>query len=377
MPYTAGSEITASEFNDLVILVNKYWGDNVSGSAAVTDSDKTLHKFGWGQTHALELSGLVNQRVTQGSDLVSAVHMNQLVARANATGLHLGLGTNLSYKIIDAIVLATDAATVENRFSSTVIDVGLSDPRSTRIDGKHIIGTGNSNTATFGSITRSSNWVEILISEQEMTFDSYNEARYFFNSGGALTIGWDLTSAVSTESQNWAANFSAMGTMHFLADDTVVSGTGGYAAADAGFYQLTTDYQLLYSYSFGSGVGTGTYNSGTFTGGDVNVGAGAHVRGGYLYGGTYAINRISLYGKYSDNGRKVHFKAYLQTPDDGSPIDGTLTQSLGYVFADDQTASGGTGAAAASTTFSVSSGSTNYLPTGHTVTNNLTSSDDR
>ena len=56
MAIGAGNNITATDFNALVVAVNKYWGDNVP-SAAVTDPDRSTHKYGWGQTHALELSG--------------------------------------------------------------------------------------------------------------------------------------------------------------------------------------------------------------------------------------------------------------------------------------------------------------------------------
>lgn len=377
MPYTAGSEITASEFNDLVVQVNKYWADNVT-SAAVTDSDRSLHKYGWGQTPALEIGGSNNQRVTghvdcaNPGDNIEAVHMNQLVARANASGCHLGLSTDLSYKIIDNTVLAADAAAVNTRFSAATIDNGLSDSRSAQIRGDHIIGAGMSSSNVLGSDSRTSNWDEILISDTRYTFGSYNEARYFFNSGGALTVDIDISGAVSTPSQNWAANLAAMGTFHFLADDTVVSGTGGYSAADRGFYGLTTNYQLLYSYTFGSGVGSGTFNSASFSGGDVDASSETadNVRGGYLAAGTYSINRVSLYGKYAGSGELVDLRVYMQSPDTET-IDGTITQTAGYVVADNCTKSGGTGAATASATFNVGS----YVPT-HSFTNTLTSTDD-
>jgi hypothetical protein len=63
----------------------------------------------------------------------------------------------------------------------------------------------------------------------------------------------------------------------------------------------------------------------------------------------------------------------LQTPDDATPINGTLSQTLGYISPNNQVGSGGTGAAAASTTFSINS----YKPTGHVFTNNFSSGDDR
>jgi|TARA_B100000131_G_scaffold177215_1_gene171045 hypothetical protein len=372
----AGNNITATDFNALVVAVNKYWGDNVP-SAAVTDPDRSTHKYGWGQTHALELSG-TDDRVAA-TETVEAKHFNQLVARANATGLHIGLGTNLSYKIIGNNILAADGTTIENRFSASVLDA-ITDARSAAIRGDHTIGAGNSNANALGSINRTTNWTEVLISEQTITFTSYQKARHFFNSGGAITLGWDITGASGTESLNWDANLAAMGTVHFLADDVVVSGTGGYSTPDVGFYGLTTNFQLCYSYSFGDGVGSGTFSSSSFSGGDVNVGGHAYMRGGYLqpggggyaYAGTYAINRISIYAKYSSNGEVVHLKAYLQTPDDGSAINGTLTQSLGYVIASNQSGSGGTGGAAASTTFNV----TSSAPQSHAFTNSLTSFDD-
>ena len=368
MAIGAGNSITASDFNALVVAVNKYWGDNATG-AAVTDPDRSTHKYGWGQTHALELSG-TDDRVSVG-DPVEAKHLNQLVARANATGLHIGLGSNLSYKIINNTVTAADATQVETRFSTSVLD-DIVDSRSSAIRGDHTIGTGNSSSNALGTISRGTDWREILVSEQTITFTNYNKARYFFNSGGAITVAWDITGSSGAETANWDANLAAMGTIHFLADDVVNSGTGGYSTPDVGFYGLTTNYQLMYSYSFGDGVGSGTYNAASFSGGDVNVGANATERGGYLAAGTYAVNRISVYGKYSSSGEVVHIKCFLQTPDDGSMINGTITQSLGYVIANNQSGSGGTGGAAASVTFDVSGNA----PTGHAFVNSLTDTDD-
>ena len=75
MAIGAGNNITATDFNALVVAVNKYWGDNVP-SAAVTDPDRSTHKYGWGQTHALELSG-TDDRVAA-TETVEAKHFNQL-----------------------------------------------------------------------------------------------------------------------------------------------------------------------------------------------------------------------------------------------------------------------------------------------------------
>jgi len=371
-----GNNITAAEFNDLIVQVNKYWGDNVP-SAAVGDADRTLHKFGWGQTHALEIAS--NDNRVAATEQVEAKHFNQLVARANASGLHVGMGTSLSYKVISNTVTASDGTTISDRFGASGIDA-VNDARSAAILGYHVIGAGNSNATALGTINRTTTWQEVLISEQTVTFTNYTKARYFFNSGGAVTLSWDITGASGVETENWDANLAAMGTVHFVADDVVVSGTGGYATPNVGFYGLTTSYQLMYSYSFGDGVGSGTFNSSAFSGGDVNVGGHATERGGELvaggggsgYAGTYAINRISIYGKYSSSGEIVHLKAILQTPDDGSPINGTITQSLGYVIADNQTGSGGAGGAAANVTFNVSGN----IPASHAFTNNLTSGDD-
>ena len=368
MAIGAGNNITATDFNALVVQVNKYWGDNAP-TAAVGDAGKTTHKFGWGQTHALELSG--NDDRVAATENIEAKHFNQLVARANASGLHVGMSTNLSYKVIDNNVTAADGTTIETRFSATGIDAET-DSRSAAILGYHVVGAGNANANALGTISRASTWREVLISEQTVTFTNYTKARFFFNSGGSISLSWDITGASGAETENWDANLAAMGTIHFLADDVVNSGAGGYATPNVGFYGLTGTYQLMYSYSFGDGVGSGTFNASAFSGGDVNVGAQASERGGYLSAGTYAINRISIYAKYSGSGEQVDIRAILQTPDDGSQINGTLTQSLGYTIASNQTGSGGTGGAAANVTFNVSGNA----PTGHSFTNELTTGGD-
>lgn len=389
MTRSPGDEITASEFNDAVVQVNKYWADNYS-TAAITDTDKTNHRYGWGQTPALELDGLDDQRVTghvdceNPGDLIKCVHMNQLIARANASGDHLGLSTNLSYKVIESKVLAADINAVTNRFSATVIDDGLSDSRSAQIQGQNTMDDDNANSNVLSAVTRTQSWNQILVSELDVSFDSYTEARYFFNSAGAITLDIDITGASSVEGTKYASNLAHMGTIHLLSDDVVVSGTGGYAAADVGFYGLNdTEYQLLYSYTFGNAYSTGgpssEYGSGYLDGNYFSGGVfseDTYNRGyggtGYLaYGSEYAVSKISVYGKYKDDGATVSLKVYMQSPESTS-IDGTLTQSLGYVIADTQTATGGIGGCAATAELDV----TDYAPSSHTIQNSLTTADD-
>ncbi len=90
-----------------------------------------------------------------------------------------------------------------------------------------------------------------------MNFGSWNNARYFFNSGGFITVGGLWTSAVTPSAQAFRDVLAAMTPLTFNYDVTTANtGTGAVAI---GFYDLSTSYQTIYHKALGAAYYTTSF----------------------------------------------------------------------------------------------------------------------
>jgi hypothetical protein len=126
-------------------------------------------------------------------------------------------------------------------------------------------GDGNGVNIAGGTITLSNaaGFTVTRTQEFSLTFASYNQMRYFFNTGGAVTIT-SLNSSLSgnTKSTDWQALATAFGTTYIYAQTSAKvggSGTLNTNNTNAGFWDLTaTDTLVLRQYST---TATGGYTS--------------------------------------------------------------------------------------------------------------------
>ena len=86
------------------------------------------------------------------------------------------------------------------------------------------------------------------------SFASEDAARFFFNSGGAITQVLSHAPTGTTQDANWNTALAALGTISIGARTTTRSGTGGTPAA-LGFYNMTSSYQIV----FDGTIGTAAY----------------------------------------------------------------------------------------------------------------------
>lgn len=94
---------------------------------------------------------------------------------------------------------------------------------------------------------RSDPWENFLRVVFRWNFASYNDARYFFNSGGECRLNVEMTGDPSDAGYaNWSQVVNRMGVIRFNWTTTEQTGNGGLTE-DHGFYDLTDQYQTLFT----------------------------------------------------------------------------------------------------------------------------------
>jgi hypothetical protein len=332
MAVSRGSIVQASEYNTVADLVNLIFGDNYS-SAAITDLDRTNHKFGWGATN---LDTSVPSAV-----LIQADRLQYLVDRTNVMIDHAN--------VVDTVLVFSDAPGRTDVSAQTLVraeDLNLVEDKINNtmlVNNVHMTVDVNSSTyyesiPTNGPYERSVIWQNRVTGEHKWTFDSYSHARYFFNGGGQLRFSMTLNDGTTVGFLNWADVINEMGVLSFNWDTVFQSSSGQYTTGTSenkGFYDLTEYY--------GDGSDAGIPDEGLlFTSAGVTTSAYSY---GYGYGystststpsgyGAYSSLNLKLYGKHANNGSEVHFKIILDNSGFDQTVDGTLSANLSFLMPD-------------------------------------------
>ena len=104
------------------------------------------------------------------------------------------------------------------------------------------------------------NWTASAIQVVNVTFDSADEARYYFNGGGYIQINPQMVSYTSdAKARSWDALTQMCGTIRLEAQGTAVSGSSNSItvteahtssevtlATTIGYYDMTTSYQTIF-----------------------------------------------------------------------------------------------------------------------------------
>jgi len=354
MPQTLGQLVEAAHYNSVAENVNKIFGDKYS-TAAVTDTNRiATHKYGWGGAMVADnLLPFVK---------ITADRLQALVERTNVTRdrtplpdsiLVFAVPTNRNDVTANTPVRAEDLNLVEDNFNTVLIN------------NNHLIvdaADASNFTATPSSpLTRTTQWTDKLNGEIKWTFNSYNHARYFFNSGGLLSGALEMSGGSTAGYYNWADVINEMGTLNLTWDNVFESNaTTGGTSEGKGFYNLTqyygdgsdagaVDEGLLYSssgvtlsaYGYGYGYGYGGVAPyGYITGQGNHPDFTQPTPYPNIYTTTYSAYssyqqlKFKLYGKYAANGAEVHLKWVLDDTTFDQVIDGTILGSFSYLMPD-------------------------------------------
>jgi len=239
MTYAAGSPITAVDYNTFSTLasgMNEVFADLHPGATTLG----ALADFGYGQTPALTA-------VTAGTPIL-ADQWGDLFQTIRKSGLHQGTTTVPPLPVADPI--AGDTITAY---------AGLSGLISTIRTNRHNLAVGQSTLTAGTTYTQggaATPWFSTITWTCRVDFSSWNNARYFFNSGGYLS----LNGSYSVGATAWSTLQGDMSPLVFNWNSSVPS--GGVGGSAIGFYNLTTSLQEIYNRPYDGGGGyTGSYLS--------------------------------------------------------------------------------------------------------------------
>jgi hypothetical protein len=221
-PIGARNKITAEQFNDLVQQYDIIWADaGPYEFEALTELTVDEHSTGWGQN---DVEPLVAKTQT-----ILSEHTNRLSSQINAGLQHLketnvfvphyAPGTLIRaeyYHQINAIINQTNTERFElNPYHSD-----------------YLIEQGIVNSTPIWNTNESDRDIESGI---KFHFESYSEARYFFNSGGALTLILEASGGSNT-SDDWNGLFLGLDEIRITALDVKPIGYN-QGISVGGFYE--------------------------------------------------------------------------------------------------------------------------------------------
>ena len=214
MAYTSGDTILDDHYNGFATSVNALWGTGTGDR-------------GYGEPSTVS-------DVTT-STTITAAQWTTLLARMNSLANH----QNSS---ITAISNPSAGSTI-SAFTALSTNIGTLDTNRLNVHARQAAITNAASTTTnlTGTITQTVNW----------SFGSENEARYFFNAGGRLSVSWSITGyTANLKANGWNTLLnSEVGTYYIYAQSSGKSGGSGSPATNntnRGWHDLTGSYQTAF-----------------------------------------------------------------------------------------------------------------------------------
>jgi len=226
MAYTSGDTILDDHYNDFATSVNAVWGTGSGDS-------------GYGQ-------GTTVSAVSAGST-ITAAQWTTLLARMNSMASHQS-----------SSITAISNPSAGNTISAyTALSTNIATITTNRLNvhaRQSVSNTNRDNTNTFtGTLTFTHKWA----------WGSVNQARYFFNAGGRLSISGDQFSHTSdNKANNWDTLLQQAGTYYVYAQSSGKSGGSGTASTNdtnKGYHDLTSSYVTVFQQYEDTGPYTANY----------------------------------------------------------------------------------------------------------------------
>ena len=226
MAYQTGDTILDTHYNDFATSVNALWGTGTSDR-------------GYGESTTVS-------SVSDGTT-ITAAQWTTLLARISSIASHQG----------SSITAITNPSTGDQIEAYAALSTNITTIDSNRLNvatRQSVANTNRDNTTTFtGTLTFTHKWA----------WGSENQARYFFNAGGRLSISGSQSGHGSDSKGNqWANLLSQAGTFYILAQTSGKSGGSGTATVNNtnyGYYDLTTGYVTVFQQYEDTGPYTANY----------------------------------------------------------------------------------------------------------------------
>ena len=245
MTYLAGSPIKATDYNSFATLpggVKQIFSDINPGSVPSvlgTFNDADPCTFGYGQSSTLA-------PVSMG-DPIRAAAWAELFDEMRSLGTHQG--TSVVPPVPPTNPVPGDAIIAQNSVRPLADAIALLGAN------RFNIALGQSTLATGTQYSSSAHWGSSLVFTCKLNFGSWDNARYFFNSGSYFTVNASYTAANPTsptpEENSWISALNNLSGTNVNYKDAY--NASGYAIPGRGFYGLTNSWQQIYSRTSGSG----------------------------------------------------------------------------------------------------------------------------
>jgi len=251
--------ITAQRYNDLRALVNKVLGNSVTSTP----------NYGYGQTFSTSsVTGDYDTNLSA-TNLVTAQQYEDLYIDIIRCRAHqVGTGS----VSIDPFVIGDFEA---NEASADKIELAYIQSLETlasniEIDRFAIDVTGQAQVIDLdngsGGVTQSirynsvsGNWNGTINHVFDVSFDTAQERRQFFNAGGQVRFSASVAYTGSqAKTVDWQDQMSAMGVTSFRAIDTI-NNNGQGSGSNNGNFDLTNSYKLCYSKAGGASYARNDY----------------------------------------------------------------------------------------------------------------------
>jgi hypothetical protein len=198
------------------------------------------HRYGWGQQASVYpiTSGQVVLADEQTLQAYLEANVNNLIDKTNIMETRTGGLSELTRVAPGNLIYATDKSVI---LSTIATDI-TSGNNYWRNDQATVLNN-------IFSFSRTANWTNRLTAAMRWTWPSYNAFRYFFNSGGNIRASLVTTGSPSNQGfANWNQVTTGMGNLTMNYDTTTQTGSGGISN-NLGVYELTQDYQKIFTSS--------------------------------------------------------------------------------------------------------------------------------
>jgi len=316
-PIARGNEIEAEQFNDLVALYHTHWADDNPGltfDELIADQSAdniNLHATGWGQHPVEPIVRGVEAWGHPAANKIEVSHTNRLINQINAGLFHVD---STNFNLTSLTKYAAGSIVLYETYKEK-IEVAINYLNSLSLYVDSVYGSELVLDDGVGlPYTENVEWTTQTSATVKATFSSYQQARYFFNSGGRIVFDLNCLG-----NDNWTRVFNNMGTTMVGAMN--VTAAGGWTGIWMGGVYITGtlgDPETVYIFSDHGGDYGGEYGG---------------VYGG-AYGGAYSSRRvyISVEADELPSGEfEVYFNVTLTDPD-GIPINMDITMSAGYLL---------------------------------------------
>lgn len=271
-------------------------GDLISASDYNTIRNKIINVIG---------TGVGNSGYGQ-TTFSTSVSAGNTVTKAQWDALRYDIYNSLLHQIGSPPSIVTAAA-------GGVISYGAGNPNTQydtladqAITNRFDLGAGQFVTETIGSESYSSSWYSSLSSTVTVTFNTAEEARFFFNSGGKIRFASSRSGGSGTaQNSAWSNLLSSAGTQVF-----------GANAPGVNFFNLTSSYQTAFNLTASSPYSANIWRIEALCNVPNNSAGTANI----------VTFRVSWIDGYYDPGPEP-------SPPPGDLVDGTLTLSVDSVRA--------------------------------------------